>query len=135
MEYTGPIKLSIFGKEIILVGYNLWENLAQDIFSNLKPSTLVVISDDNVGEIYLPRLREIFATKSNNFSIVPAGELSKTRETEAYLEDWLFEHQCTRDTVVIALGGGFTFTTLCSFSKESYYYKTNWWGAYFSTIY
>jgi pentafunctional AROM polypeptide len=37
---------------------------------------------------------------------VPPGEGAKSREVKAELEDWLLEERCTRDTVILALGGG-----------------------------
>lgn len=39
------------------------------------------------------------------FQIEP-GEKSKSREVKSAIEDFMLEHRCTRDTVVIALGGG-----------------------------
>merc|ERR1740121_3195071 len=37
---------------------------------------------------------------------IPAGEPSKSREVKSAIEDFMLEHRCTRDTVVVALGGG-----------------------------
>merc|ERR1740121_3354021 len=37
---------------------------------------------------------------------IPAGEPSKSREIKAAIEDFMLEKRCTRDTVVVALGGG-----------------------------
>jgi pentafunctional AROM polypeptide len=39
------------------------------------------------------------------YSVSP-GESSKTRDTKALLEDWMLYNECTRDTVLIAMGGG-----------------------------
>ena len=39
------------------------------------------------------------------YEIAP-GEESKSRETKAAMEDWMLEHRLTRDTVVLACGGG-----------------------------
>ena len=38
--------------------------------------------------------------------IISPGESSKTRETKAEIEDWMLSQGCTRDTVVLAIGGG-----------------------------
>lgn len=38
--------------------------------------------------------------------VVKPGESSKTRETKAAIEDYLLSEGCTRDTVIIAVGGG-----------------------------
>ncbi|KAG5436961.1 hypothetical protein PCANB_001371 [Pneumocystis canis] len=37
---------------------------------------------------------------------IPPGEKSKSRETKALIEDWLLSEKCTRDIVIIAMGGG-----------------------------
>ena len=37
---------------------------------------------------------------------MPPGEYSKTRSTKVEVEDRMLLKKCTRDTVVIALGGG-----------------------------
>ncbi|THH07528.1 hypothetical protein EW146_g9289, partial [Bondarzewia mesenterica] len=38
--------------------------------------------------------------------IIPPGETSKSREGKANVEDFLLLNKCTRDTVILALGGG-----------------------------
>ncbi|KAI9283198.1 3-dehydroquinate synthase-domain-containing protein [Sporodiniella umbellata] len=38
--------------------------------------------------------------------VLPSGEASKSREAKAALEDYLLSQSCTRDTCLIALGGG-----------------------------
>merc|ERR1711879_84346 len=52
--------------------------------------------------------------------MMPNGEMHKTRETKAKIEDFMLEKRCLRDTVVLALGGGvvgdvsgFTAATYC----------------------
>ncbi|GAA96686.1 uncharacterized protein L969DRAFT_100128 [Mixia osmundae IAM 14324] len=38
--------------------------------------------------------------------VIPPGEVSKSRQTKADIEDFLLSQRCTRDTVILALGGG-----------------------------
>jgi len=38
--------------------------------------------------------------------IVRPGEESKSRKVKEEIEDWMLEERCTRDAVVVALGGG-----------------------------
>lgn len=72
--------------------------------------TYAIITDENVSVIAMPNvissLRQ-FAPDSRMLvnAIVP-GEQRKTRDEWARLTDWLLEHQCGRDTTIIALGGG-----------------------------
>lgn len=51
---------------------------------------------------------------------VAPGEEAKSRAVKAEIEDWLLEERATRDTVILALGGGvigdltgFVAATLC----------------------
>lgn len=107
--------VSILGKESIHVGFKLWEHIASDLLSTFPSSTYVVITDTNVGPLYSPRLQQAFERAIGNtespafrllsYSVSP-GESSKTRETKALLEDFMLQNQCTRDTVVVAMGGG-----------------------------
>ncbi|KAK0475903.1 Shikimate dehydrogenase [Armillaria novae-zelandiae] len=50
------------------------------------------------------------AAKPQNFRfftyVIPPGETSKSREGKADIEDFLLANRCTRDTVILALGGG-----------------------------
>jgi pentafunctional AROM polypeptide len=105
-------KVSILGKESIHVGFKLWEYIVSDLLSNISSSTYVIITDTNVGPLYSPRLQQAFqqATAPSPFRLltysVSPGESSKTRDTKALLEDWMLYNECTRDTVLIAMGGG-----------------------------
>jgi pentafunctional AROM polypeptide len=38
--------------------------------------------------------------------VIPPGETSKSREGKANIEDFLLQNRCTRDSVILALGGG-----------------------------
>src|SRR5205814_10535496 len=78
-------------------------------------STYVIITDTNVGPLYSPRLEDAFKQASGNpdqldfrllsYKVSP-GESSKTRDTKALLEDFMLRNECTRDTEVVAMGGG-----------------------------
>ena len=108
-------KVSILGKETIHVGFKLWEHVVADLVTNLSSSTYVIFTDTNVGPLYKTRLEQAFeqeAAKSPSvpfrlisYSVSP-GESSKTRDTKALLEDFMLQNECTRDTVIIAMGGG-----------------------------
>jgi len=108
-------KVSILGKETIHVGFKIWEHIISDLTANLPSSTYVIITDTNVGPLYLPRLEDAFKQASGNpdqpdfrllsYKVSP-GESSKTRDTKALLEDFMLRNECTRDTVVVAMGGG-----------------------------
>lgn len=109
-------KVPILGKESIHVGFQLWDHIVTELVTLLPSSTYVIITDTNVGPLYTPRLKAAFdaAAASNadsagfrllSYSVSP-GESSKTRDTKALLEDYLLQHECTRDTLLVAMGGG-----------------------------
>lgn len=66
---------------------------------------VALITDDVVGPLYAARVAEPMGTRVRIFS-VPAGEENKTRQTWARLTDELLEAGFSRDTVIVAVGGG-----------------------------
>ncbi|KAH7130218.1 EPSP synthase-domain-containing protein [Dendryphion nanum] len=110
-----PTKVPILGKETIVVDYGLWQSyIAQDLLSNIPSSTYVLITDTNIAPLYVPTFEKSFNREASNRSspprlltyTIPPGENSKSRSTKGVVEDWLLSQGCTRDTVIIALGGG-----------------------------
>ena len=113
-------KVKILGRENILVEHGLWtgyvaEDLLKNVKSDLSSSTrFALITDTNLGRQYVPAFEKSFAQAKKSANAgdslikyeVPPGETSKSRDTVGALHDWLAENKCTKDTVVIALGGG-----------------------------
>lgn len=111
----GPTRISILGSEDIIIDYGVFQNfVASDLLQNLPSSTYVLITDTNLFPLYVPSFEKAFAASAASLQsdarlltyAIPPGENSKGRETKAEIEDWMLSHKCTRDTVVIALGGG-----------------------------
>lgn len=111
----GPTRIPILGRDDIIVDYGVFHNfVATDLLQHLKSSTYVLITDTNLFPLYVPSFEHVFseavASSSSDARLltyaIPPGESSKGRETKAEIEDWMLSHKCTRDTVVIALGGG-----------------------------
>ncbi|KAI1187918.1 EPSP synthase-domain-containing protein [Nemania serpens] len=112
---SGPTRLNILGSDSIIVDHGLWRTfVADDLLDNLSSSTYVLITDTNIHPLYVPRFESQFRDAVARRRLpsrllvysIPPGETSKSRETKAEIEDWMLSHQCTRDTVIIALGGG-----------------------------
>lgn len=110
-----PTRVSILGKESIIVDYGLWKNyVAKDLVENVKSSTYVLITDTNIGPLYTSSFEQAFQSHVSKLESAPRlltyqvspGESSKSRSTKGAVEDWLLSQGCTRDTVIIALGGG-----------------------------
>lgn len=109
-------KVSILGKECIHCGFHLVPYIANTVIETLPSSTYVLITDTNVGNLHLPLFESEFETRLSTLAsspkprlltyVVPPGETSKSREGKAEIEDFLLLHKCTRDTVILALGGG-----------------------------
>lgn len=112
---SGPTRISILGSDSIIVDHDIWRTFVPgDLLDNIKSSTYILITDSNLHDRYVPPFVDLFnqAIESRNLQTrlltytIPPGETSKSRETKAEIEDWMLARQCTRDTVIIALGGG-----------------------------
>ncbi|CAN8103310.1 unnamed protein product [Discula destructiva] len=113
----GPTRIPILGKEDIIIDHGVFHTFVPtDLLTNLKSSTYALITDTNLAPLYVPSFERAFADAAAAASLsdhvrlltyaIPPGETSKGRETKADIEDWMLAQRCTRDTVVIALGGG-----------------------------
>lgn len=109
--------LSILNKETIHAGFHMIPYITQTVLTKLPSSTYVLFTDTNIEKAgYLQLFHEEFAKQIAGLAkdtpprflsrLLPPGEQSKSREGKASLEDFMLEHKCTRDTVVLALGGG-----------------------------
>ncbi|KAL0064537.1 hypothetical protein AAF712_008482 [Marasmius tenuissimus] len=111
---TDVEKVSILGKNSIHCGFHLIPYIAHTVLSQLPSSTYVLITDTNIAKFHLSTFQDQFNAaltakqSSSRFlsHVIPPGELSKSREGKARIEDFLLLNKCTRDTVVLALGGG-----------------------------
>lgn len=111
---AGVTTVPILGRDMIKVGYDLTHEITSDILQNIRSSTYVLITDSNIAPLYLPHFETVFQENALKYSpearlltyIIPPGEYSKSRATKAEIEDWMLSEKCTRDTLVIALGGG-----------------------------
>lgn len=108
-------RVSILGKDSIHIGYNIQEHIVEEILTNVKSSTYVLITDTNIASHdHVRKIESRFTAamaKADNSPrllkyLIAPGEMSKSRETKAAVEDWLLMHGCTRDTVILAVGGG-----------------------------
>ena len=108
--YSNPVRISILGTDSIIIAHGIWLSLViDDLLQHVKSSTYVLITDTNLYHRYGLPFQEAFARRGCSRLLchtVPPGECSKSRETKAEIEDWMLSQHCTRDSVVIALGGG-----------------------------
>ncbi|KAM3160978.1 Pentafunctional AROM polypeptide [Lachancea thermotolerans] len=105
-------KVPILGKDVVHVGFDIADHIVDTIFQSCPSSTYVVINDTNVEKVphYVDLCGELQAKLKSGSRIlqysVKPGEAHKTREQKAAIEDYLLSEGCTRDTVIIAVGGG-----------------------------
>jgi len=112
---SAPTRVSILGQDSIIIDYGLWKNfVVPDLLENVSSGTYILITDTNIGALYTPSFEAAFKQHTSNLSNAPRlltyqvapGESSKSRSTKAAVEDWMLSQGVTRDSVVIALGGG-----------------------------
>ncbi|KAG6877429.1 hypothetical protein C0993_007480 [Termitomyces sp. T159_Od127] len=115
MAVTDVFTVSILGKESIRCGFHLIPYIVETVLATLASSTYVLITDTNVANFHLKSFQQEFDAALRNVSgtkprflsyVIPPGETSKSREGKADVEDFLLLNRCTRDTVILALGGG-----------------------------
>ena len=92
----------------IVIGQGLIADAGGRIGALMTGSRAVIVTDDNVGPLYLPRLQEsLSAAAIQHASItVPAGEKTKDFNHLQKLTDELLAARIDRSTLLIALGGG-----------------------------
>jgi pentafunctional AROM polypeptide len=110
------LKVSILGKESIHCGFHLIPYIARTVVSTLTSSTYVLITDTNVANFHLASFETEFEALLSELPkesrprflshVIRPGETSKSREGKADIEDFLLLNRCTRDTVILAMGGG-----------------------------
>lgn len=108
-------KVAILGSETIHVGYRIQEHIVRQTLTTKASSTYVIISDKNMAQTtaysklvqeFKAGLKEFRPESRLLLYNVSPGENNKSRETKAAVEDFLLELGCTRDTVILAVGGG-----------------------------
>ena len=94
----------------IVVGSGALDRLRALVHEHALAHRYAVVTDENVAPHYLGRVRDALANVAGadrtHDVVIPAGERYKTREQWATVTDSLLAMGCSRDSVVVALGGG-----------------------------
>lgn len=114
-----PTKVSILGKEDIVVDYGLFGNyVARDLLDNVSSSTYVLVTDFNLYDIYVPSFQKAFQSVVTSLNAsarlltyqIPPGETSKSVVVWENIQRWMVSKErhppCDTKAVIIALGGG-----------------------------
>lgn len=92
---------------VIHFGYKMTDHIVHDMIGTIKASTYVLITDTHLHRHAIPLLTGLQAKQKRILvRVLSPGEASKSRSVKAQLENYLLENQCTRDTCLLALGGG-----------------------------
>ena len=121
---TAISKVHILGRDSIHLGFHLLPYIVSTVLQQLPSSNYILITDSTLAKLYLPAFQSAFeaalvppsspstsaasafpTARFLNYEI-PPGERSKSRQTKEDIEDWLLQQRCTRDSIVLALGGG-----------------------------
>lgn len=97
------VKSSMHTYEVI-IGENIRFQLKEYITRDY--STIMIITDDNIANLYLKDVLNNFPEDVVFQSIVPNGEQSKDIETYYKLQTEAIENGLDRKSLIIALGGG-----------------------------
>lgn len=92
----------------IIIGHRLLGTAGEQLKSLLKGHQILIVTDEQVGALYLETLAKSLAEQKFEVAsvVIPAGETSKSwAMAEKILTD-LLTRQFHRDCAVIALGGG-----------------------------
>ncbi len=79
---------------------------AYELAAHVAGSTCFVVSNETVAPLYLDALTESLGAKTVKSVILPDGEAHKTLTTLSQVLDALVSARASRDTTLIALGGG-----------------------------
>lgn len=107
-------KVNILGRDSIHCGFHLIPYIVETVLATLPASAYVLITDHHVAKFHLDKFKTAFDQKIASRTlqtrfitlVIPPGETSKSREGKAQIEDFLLKQACTRDTVILAVGGG-----------------------------
>lgn len=82
-----------------------------DTFAALKPELtrrkqVVIVSNTTVAPLYLDSVQQLFPDTKVKHFLVPDGESYKTLASFEQVLSFLLENSCSRDVLLVALGGG-----------------------------
>lgn len=89
----------------IFIGQSLFDDVGR-LTSYLGKCRPVIISNETVAPLYLEPLLEKLSSLSPLHFVIPDGEQYKSLEWFERINAFLLEHNCGRDTCLLALGGG-----------------------------
>lgn len=90
----------------IHIGENFLQHPGQWLPDDYHNKKIVIITDDTVSKLYGLQLSSALAAHKPLLLSFAAGEQSKSASIKQTLDEKMIEHHCTRQTLILALGGG-----------------------------
>ena len=95
------------GSYAVRIAPGLRHDFAAEIVAVAPAHRFAVVTDVHVGPHYADALVASLAAHGRvSLHVIPAGEAHKTRDTWSRVTDELLAAGCSRDTTIVALGGG-----------------------------
>jgi 3-dehydroquinate synthase len=113
----------------VRVGANSLDQIGEMLTARDLGSPVMVISDENVGELYLARVTAALTKVGleTHGITIPAGEAHKTLETVSNLWDAFLSKNIERGSTVVGLGGG-VVGDLAGFAAAAFKRGVPWVG-------
>lgn len=92
---------------------------SRQLAQTLGSKPVLIVSDSHVAPLYAARLKQAIGRSECPVWVLPAGEQEKTLARYCELLNTMAEHNLTRDSVILALGGG-VIGDLAGFAAASY---------------
>lgn len=108
---SNPIVIDVPTKSLsyqAVVGNGILGTLGERISKLMTPDRIMVVTDSNVGPLYLDTVLDALSTAglSASSTTIPAGEPHKNLDTYGTILSAMAQAQLTRSSLVVALGGG-----------------------------
>ncbi|MFZ3588657.1 3-dehydroquinate synthase [Bacillus sp. DJP31] len=92
----------------LLIGSHIFEqtDMLTKIFEG-KPSSILVLTDDNIAPLYLENLIQLLSPYAPVYSkVIPSGEASKSIDQFYECQTFALEKNLDRHSMIVAFGGG-----------------------------
>lgn len=109
------------GNTRIEIGNGLLSNLGKKLRTLGLDARIFVLIPSNVGALYLEQIEASLKPENLSFETIPVldGDAHKNLDQVKEILDWLARSGATRDSVIVAVGGGVT-GDLCGFAASIY---------------
>ncbi|MEE9429568.1 MAG: iron-containing alcohol dehydrogenase, partial [Melioribacteraceae bacterium] len=105
------IEIKIPGKEYnVYLGKNTFVQLLKILKREKLTNNILLVIDKNVNKYYSKLIEKTFSSINSNYKkiVLATSEKTKSFETLSKIHSTLIKNNFSRDSIIIALGGGIT---------------------------